>query len=248
MRDRTPLLQHPSGRNGARRVGVAVPAAGFGRRMGGQKKAWLSLGGEPILARTLGAFLERPDVVAVAVALAADDAAEPPAWLTDLDPRIRIVAGGDSRAASVARAVASLPADVEVILVHDAARPLVPPEVVQRVLDAVDGSTGAVAGLPAVDTFKRVDASDRIVDTPARDGLWHAQTPQGFSAPLLRAALEALEADPRGAERLTDDAMVVAAAGGTVRMVLGAPRNLKVTRPGDLPLAEWYAAHPGEGR
>ncbi|MEK9501078.1 2-C-methyl-D-erythritol 4-phosphate cytidylyltransferase [Gaopeijia maritima] len=236
------------GRDGARRVGVAVPAAGFGRRMGGRRKAWLTLGGEPILARTLRAFLERPDVVAVAVALAADDAADPPDWLIALDPRVGVVAGGDSRAASVARAVAMLPAELDVILVHDAARPLVPPEVVQRVLDAVEGSTGAVAGLPAVDTFKRVDERDRIVDTPPRDGLWHAQTPQGFPAPLLRAALEALAAEPGGAERLTDDAMVVAAAGGTVRMVLGAARNLKVTRPGDLPLAEWYAAHPEEGR
>lgn len=233
---------------GERRVGVAVPAAGFGRRMGGRRKAWLTLGGEPILARTLRAFLDRSDVVAVAVALAPDDAAAPPEWLTGLDARIGIVPGGSSRAASVARAVAHLPAEVDVILVHDAARPLVPPEVIQRVVDEVSGGGGAVAGLPAVDTFKRVDAEERIVDTPPRAGLWHAQTPQGFPAPLLREALAALDRDPDGAAQLTDDAMVVASIGGTVRMVLGAPRNLKVTRPGDLPLAEWYVAHPREGR
>lgn len=234
--------------DGARRIGVAVPAAGVGRRMGGHRKAWLALAGEPILARTLRPFLARADVVAVAVALAADDAQDPPSWLADLDPRVHIVTGGASRAASVAAAVRALPSDVDLILVHDAARPLLSPDLIERVVAGVSSGQGAVAGLPAVDTFKRVDAHDRIVGTAPREGLWHAQTPQGFPAALLRRGLAVVESDPEAAASSTDDAMVVEAVGGTVRMVRGAARNLKVTRPDDLPLAEWYVAHPDEGR
>lgn len=231
----------------ALRIGVAVPAAGLGRRMGGRRKAWLELAGRPILARSLAPFLQRSDVTAVAVALAPDDAGAPPDWLPALDPRVAVVAGGATRAESVARAVRALPDEIDVILVHDAARPLTPPAVVDRVVSAVAEGGGAVAGLPAVDTFKRVDPSDWIVETPPRAGLWHAQTPQGFPANLLRRAVAALETDPGLAASATDDAALVEAVGGRVRMVLGAPRNLKVTRPDDLPLAEWYAAHPAEG-
>lgn len=231
----------------ALRIGVAVPAAGLGRRMGGRRKAWLEIAGRPILARSLAPFLQRSDVTAVAVAIAPDDAGDPPGWLPALDPRVAVVAGGATRAESVARAVRALPDEIDVILVHDAARPLTPPAVIDRVVSAVAEGEGAVAGLPAVDTFKRVDASDWIVETPPRAGLWHAQTPQGFPAALLRRAVAALETDPGLAASATDDASLVEAVGGRVRMVLGAPRNLKVTRPGDLPLAEWYAAHPAEG-
>lgn len=229
------------------RVGLAVPAAGMGRRMGGLRKAWLELAGTPVLQHALRPFLARGDVVAVRVALAVDDAADPPRWLTDLDRRVRVVAGGETRADSVACAVAALPEDVDVILVHDAARPLLPDGVIDRVIAAASAGTGAVAGLPAIDTFKRVSDAGRILGTPPRDGMWLAQTPQGFPAALLRRALRALHDDPTLAARVTDDASLVEAVGGEVVMVAGAPRNLKVTRPSDLPLAEWYAAHPGEG-
>lgn len=230
-----------------RRIGVAIPAAGSGQRIGGRRKAWLALGGQPILQRALRPFLERDDVVAVAVALAPDDAGRPPEWLV-ADPRVRVVPGGASRSASVARAVAALPPEVTVILVHDGARPLVPAVLVQRVIDGVAPGVGAVPGLPVVDTLKRVDAGGRVVETPVREGLWRAQTPQGFPADLLRAGLAALARDPAQAAALTDDAMVVAAAGGEVRVVDGAPRNLKVTHPDDLALAAWYLAHPEVGQ
>jgi 2-C-methyl-D-erythritol 4-phosphate cytidylyltransferase len=215
--------------------------------MGGLRKAWLELATVPVLEHALRPFLARTDVVAVRVALASDDAADPPRWLADLDPRLRIVAGGATRAESVARAVEALPDDLDVILVHDAARPLLPDSVIERVISAASAGTGAVAGLPATDTFKRISGDGRIVATPAREGLWHAQTPQGFPAELLRRGIEALVADPTLAARVTDDASLVEAVGGEVVMVLGAPRNLKVTRPSDLPLAEWYASNPGEG-
>lgn len=231
-----------------RRIGVAVPAAGSGRRMGGRRKAWLALEGEPLLRRALRPFLGRDDVVAVAVALSPDDARRPPAWLLDLDPRVTVVAGGESRSESVARAAEAIPPEATVILVHDAARPLVGAEVIERVVEGIEPGVGVVPGLPVVDTLKRVDAGGRIVETPPRDGLWRAQTPQGFPAPLLRRALAAAARDPEGAPLLTDDAMAVAAVGGEVRMVRGAARNLKITRPDDLPLAAWYLQHPEEGR
>jgi 2-C-methyl-D-erythritol 4-phosphate cytidylyltransferase len=215
--------------------------------MGGTRKAWLELDGRPLLALALEPFLARPDVVAVRVALSPEDAADPPAWLGDLDPRVQVVAGGATRAESVARAVAALPDAVDVILVHDAARPLLTNSVVDRVVAAAAQGVGAVAGRPATDTFKRVGDDGLIESTPPRDGLWHAQTPQGFPAELLRRAVAALDDDPSLAGRATDDAALVESVGGRVRMVLGAARNLKVTHPTDVPLARWYLEHPSEG-
>ncbi len=227
------------------RVGLAVPAAGSGRRMGGARKPWLELAGEPVLAHALRPFLADPRVVAVRVALAPDDAADPPAWLTGLDSRVRAVPGGATRAASVARAVAALPHDVEVILVHDAARPLVTDEVVSRVIAEAAAGRGAVAGWPATDTLKRVGPERRIVDTPDRAALWHAQTPQGFPAAWLRRALDEAGAGFASDGGATDDAALVERLGYEVCVVEGAPSNLKVTRPEDLPLAEWYFARRG---
>jgi 2-C-methyl-D-erythritol 4-phosphate cytidylyltransferase len=201
--------------------------------MGGKRKAWLELADEPVLVHALRPLLADPRVVAVRVALAADDAAHPPPWLAALDERIEIVAGGSTRADSVARAVAALPADVDVILVHDAARPLVTAAVVDRVIGEAAEGRGAVAGWPASDTLKRVDAGRRIVETPPRQEHWHAQTPQGFPAAWLREAL----ADTRRRSVATDDAALVEALGHEVVMVEGSRWNMKVTTPEDLPVA-----------
>lgn len=225
-------------------MGVAIPAAGSGQRMGGARKPWLELAGEPVLAHALRPFLADPRVVEVRVALAADDAADPPAWLTGLDARVRVVAGGATRTASVARAVDALPDDLDVVLVHDAARPLVTGELIARVVEAALEGRGAVAGCPATDTLKRVDADRRVVETPDRATLWHAQTPQGFPAAWLRRALgEAGAAGGAGGlEGATDDAALVERLGYPVQMIEGASWNLKVTRPEDVPLAEWHLA------
>ncbi len=201
--------------------------------MGGRKKPFLELAGEPVLARALRPFLQHPAVTAVRVALAPADADAPPAWLTALDPRVAVVAGGATRAASVGAALAALPADVEVILVHDAARPLVTRAILDRCIAAAARGTGAVAGWPARDTLKEVDDAGRVVGTPERSRIWHAQTPQAFPAALLRRAYEAWDGAPA-----TDDAALVERVGGVVVMVEGSPRNLKVTRPDDLPIAE----------
>lgn len=222
------------------RVGVAVPAAGVGRRMGGVRKAFLELAGEPVLVHALRPFLARPEVVSVVVALSPEDALRPPAWLTGLDTRIRVVPGGESRSESVRSAVLALPDDVTVVAVHDAARPLVSAEVVARCIAVAAGGEGAVAGSPAVDTLKRTDADHRVEETVDRRRFWHAHTPQVFPAALAFHAYE-----EEGMEA-TDDAALVERLGGTVRMVDGGRWNVKVTRPEDLPVAEALLALQAE--
>lgn len=216
------------------RVGVAIPAAGMGRRMGGLRKAWLELHGEPLLVHALRPFLADPRTQAVCVALSPDEAAPPPRWLVDLDSRIQVVAGGATRAASVAQAVAALPPDLDQVLVHDAARPLVTRAVIDRVVERVATGVGAVAGLPAIDTVKLVDADGAIERTPQRDRVWMAQTPQGFPASMLRRALDRLEGHTNVEAQITDDASLVELLGERVEMVEGDARNFKVTRPDDL--------------
>lgn len=214
------------------RVGVAVPAAGSGRRMGGVPKAFLELDGEPVLAHALRPFLAQERVVAVVVALAGPDAAHPPGWLLALDPRVRVVEGGQTRAESVHRCLEALPGEVDVIAVHDGARPLVTAEAVGRCIGIAEAGEGAVLGCPAVDTMKVVDGEGWVVSTPPRACLWHAHTPQVFPAEALRRAY-------RGArEEATDDASLVEGCGVPVRMVDAGTPNLKVTRPDDLLLAE----------
>ncbi len=219
----------------ALRVGVAVPAAGSGRRMGGVRKPFLELAGEPVLVHAIRPFLADARVVSIAVALAPDDAADPPDWLTALDARVRIVAGGSSRAESVRNALAALPDDVDVVAIHDAARPLLPPGVVERCIAVAAGGEGAVAGCRAVDTMKEVDPDGYIVATPERARLWHAHTPQVFPAWIARRAYAA---DAALLASATDDAALAEAVGAVVRMVDAGAGNLKVTAPGDLPIAE----------
>jgi 2-C-methyl-D-erythritol 4-phosphate cytidylyltransferase len=208
--------------------------------MGGQRKPWLELRGEPLLAHALRPFLADERTVAVRVALAPDEASQPPDWLVEWDPRIRVVAGGDSRAESVARAVAALPDDVNLVLVHDAARPLVSGDLIDRVVAGAARGVGAVPGLPATDTVKQVDADEAVVATPDRSRLRLVQTPQGFPAGLYRRALEWLSQHPDRAAAVTDDASLIELAGGQTVIVEGDASNLKVTRPGDLELAEFF--------
>lgn len=203
--------------------------------MGGVRKPFLELAGEPVLVHALRPFLRDPRVVSVVVALAPEDAQAPPVWLSGLDPRIRVVAGGATRTDSVRSALAALPEDLDVVAVHDAARPLVASGVVARCIEVAAGGEGAVAGCPAVDTMKEVDAEQRIVATPERARLWHAQTPQVFPADVVRRAYAAAT---DGEATATDDAALAERVGAVVRMVDAGPSNLKVTTPDDLPMAE----------
>ncbi len=221
----------------ARTVGVAVPAAGKGVRMGGVRKPFLELGGVPVLLHALRPFLEHPQVVSLVVALGEQDIASPPAWLLELAPRVGLVAGGDTRGDSVRAAVNALPASVDLVAVHDAARPLVTRAILDRCLAAVSPRQGAVAGWPAVDTLKETDSATRVVATLPRDRIWHAQTPQVFPRGLIVKAYERAAA---AGVTDTDDAALVERVGGEVIMVPGSPFNLKVTRPEDVALAELY--------
>lgn len=217
-------------------MGVAVPAAGSGVRMGGRKKAFLELRGEPLLLHALRPFLAHPDVISVVVAVAPDDADSPPAWLGSLDPRVRVVAGGATRLHSVLGALEAVSEEAEIAVVHDAARPLVTRATIDRCIAVARSGEGGVAGWPSTDTLKEVDDSLRVVATPPREAVWRAHTPQAFPrATLLEAYREAVA----GGMSATDDAAVFAGAGGAVRMVKGDRWNLKVTHPDDVGVAEF---------
>jgi len=221
---------------GIKALGVAIPAAGSGTRMGGVRKPFLTLLGEPVLLHSLRPFLDHPMVRAVAIALGEEDFLAPPEWLKALDSRVMRVRGGASRGESVMAALQALPDTVDAVAVHDAARPLLTREIIDRCLAAVGANRGAVAGWPAVDTLKMVDEEEMILDTLPRSSVWHAQTPQVFPRDLIVAAYEAAE---EAGIADTDDAALVERVGGEVVMVEGSPSNLKVTRREDLPLAEF---------
>jgi 2-C-methyl-D-erythritol 4-phosphate cytidylyltransferase len=144
------------------------------------------------------------------------------------------VAGGASRSASVRVALAAAP-EADVAVVHDAARPLLTPELVERCIEALEGWDGAVAAAHVADTIKEADPSGRVVRTLERSSLWAIQTPQVFRADILR---KALDTDDQTLAAATDDASLVELAGGSVRVVEAPADNLKVTRAVDLQLAE----------
>jgi 2-C-methyl-D-erythritol 4-phosphate cytidylyltransferase len=215
------------------RAAAIVVAGGSGTRLGGSvRKQYLELGGEPVLLRATRPFVGHPSIGAVVVVLPADDAADPPGWLTALG--VAIVPGGEERGGSVWNGLAAVPDDVGIVLVHDGARPLVTREIIDRVL-AASGDGGAIAAMPVTDTIKQVDGAGRITGTPDRSRLWQAQTPQGFPRAALVRAYRLARAEGVVA---TDDAAVYERYAGPVRVVAGSAENLKVTRPGDLELAE----------
>ena len=222
-------------------VGVVVPAAGLGRRMGAPKQ-FLELAGEPILRRALRPFLELSGVEAVVVALPQDRVAEPPDWLVKFDVRIEVVTGGPSRRDSVWACLQALPSELDVIVVHDGARPLVSSVVVARCIEIAAGGVGAVAGFQAVDTLKCVDAEGVVTATADRSRLWHAQTPQAFPGPGLIEAYRRAVAEDWSA---TDDSAFLERAGGRVMMVESSASNLKITRPEDLDAAAATLARRG---
>ncbi len=218
-------------------VWAILVAAGRGERLGSdQPKAFVKLGELPLLAEPLRRLDESEWVDAVV--LVAPPGWEEPAILLAEElgcSKVRAcVPGGETRAASVRAGVAEVPEDAAVVLVHDAARPLLPDEVIERVVAPLaEGWDGAVPGLPVSDTVKRVGADGGIVETVDRDGLWAVQTPQAFTTDTLRRAVT-------GGGEATDCAGLVEARGGRVKVVPGDPRLLKVTTADDLArVASW---------
>ncbi len=224
------------------RVGIVVVAAGSGTRLGaGGPKAFVGIDGHSILRHALVGVFAAPVAQVVIVAPAGregDALSEALAAAGTRRDLVSVVAGGDTRQASVAAGLDALWADVEVVLVHDAARSLTPPEVFERVIAAIDGgASGAIPVLPVIDTIKRVSGAE-IVAAVDRSELAAAQTPQGFRRDVLDAAYAAAARD------FTDDAALVAEAGHAVAAVAGHPLSFKITTAADLERARHLVAAP----
>jgi 2-C-methyl-D-erythritol 4-phosphate cytidylyltransferase len=219
----------------ARDVGVVIVAGGSGTRADtgdGELKQFKWVAGKPMLLHSVQTFMARSDVVSVVCVLPRRYAGDPPPWLfqCDLD-RLAMSVGGRTRMESVANGLDDLPDEAEIVLVHDAARPLVGDETIDRVIASVRDGTCAIAALPVVDTLKEVADDGTIVRTVDRERLWRAQTPQGFPRRVIvdvhrRARAEHVTA--------TDDAALCERYGVAVRVVRGSERALKVTDSGDF--------------
>jgi 2-C-methyl-D-erythritol 4-phosphate cytidylyltransferase len=221
-----------------------LPAAGLGTRMAGpQPKQFLELDGVPILIHSLRAFAAVKRVTAIYVAVRKSEIKRVQAEIAKygFDARVQVVEGGDNRQESVSHALAVVPAlDDDIVLVHDAVRPLIDAATIDRTIDAVVEFGAAIVGLPAVDTIKQVERTAHgalITATIPREFVVLAQTPQGFRYGLLQKAFAEAIADGFVG---TDEASLVERAGLPVAVVPGSAINLKITQPGDLELAEFY--------
>jgi 2-C-methyl-D-erythritol 4-phosphate cytidylyltransferase len=223
----------------ARDVGVVIVAGGGSTRTSGQElKQFRWVAGKPALLHSLQTFMARPDVVGVVVVLPRDYVADPPPWLFQCDvDRLMVSIGGATRTESVRNGLEDLPDEAAIVLVHDAARPLVGDSTIDRVIASAREGISATAALPVVDTLKEVDAEGSIVNTIDRARLWRAQTPQGFPRDVIVRAHRHAKANGLTA---TDDAALCEAIGERVRVVRGSERALKITEDADFDRAEAF--------
>jgi 2-C-methyl-D-erythritol 4-phosphate cytidylyltransferase len=233
------------------RVAVIIPAAGLGTRMSGASgtragqptKQFAEIAGKPILLHTLEKFAQVPNVTNIYIAVRDNEVLRLREFLSAqrLRPKVHVVIGGDHRQHSVANALAEVHAEADdVVLVHDAVRPFVDREIIETVIQCAAQQGAAIAGLPAVDTIKQVErtASGAIItSTVPRERVVMAQTPQGFRYQLLKRAFDEAAQDGYVG---TDEASLVERSGHQVAVVMGSPRNIKITTPADLELAEFY--------
>lgn len=240
------------------RVVVIIPAAGLGTRMAAQSrvrqgqtsKQFAEIAGKPILLHTLEKFAQFPEVSDIYVAVRENEAQRLRDFLAALrlGPKMHVVVGGDHRQQSVANALADVKADGnDVVLVHDAVRPFVDREIIENVIECAAKRGAAIAGLPAVDTVKHVERTAEgaiITSTVPRERVVMAQTPQGFRFELLKRVFD--EAAQDGFIG-TDEASLVERAGHEVAVVMGSPKNIKITTPADMELAEFYARQSQHG-
>jgi 2-C-methyl-D-erythritol 4-phosphate cytidylyltransferase len=232
------------------KVIVIIPAAGLGTRMapaGGRpqtSKQYAELAGVPILLQTLRKFAAAPQVTEIYLAVRQS---ESKAFLERMNADklakpVHVVEGGENRQQSVTNALAAVTADSDdIILVHDAVRPFVDQETITNVIEAVVKYGAAIAAIPAVDTIKQVERTAEgavIHATIPRAQIVMAQTPQGFRYDVLRTAFDSANADGFTG---TDEASLVERGGGAVVVVMGSPKNIKITTPADMELAEYYA-------
>jgi len=232
------------------KVIVIIPAAGLGTRMsaahGGPKsksKQFFELQGTPILVHTLRKFAACDGVSEIVVALRKNGAEgfQELIRAEGFTKTIRIVEGGEHRQNSVANALAAIKAaDDDIVLVHDAVRPFVDQETILGVIEAVKKYQAAIAGVPAIDTVKQVDRTADgavVIATVPRERMVLAQTPQGFRFGLLKKAFDEATADGFMG---TDEASLIERSGGAVHVVMGSARNMKITTPADMELAEFF--------
>ena len=244
------------------KVFVIVPAAGLGTRMGSPSatktkkrapsKQFKELGGIPILIHTLRRFVACPEVYEIIVALRKNEIGGFRAQLERqypeiLNKRLQIVEGGEHRQDSVASALAAVAAGGDdIVLVHDGVRPFVTPEIIAEVIAAAHKHGAAIAGMPAMDTVKQVERTAEgalIKATIPRASVVMAQTPQGFRYDILKKAFDEAAADGFLG---TDEASLIERAGHPVAVLMGSPRNLKITTPADMELAEFYLKLSGK--
>jgi len=239
-------------------VFAILPAAGLGTRMAGPQpkfpidkdpssgpppKQFLSLDGVPILIHSLRAFASVQRITAIFVAVRKPEMDRVQAQIAEhgFTDRVHVVEGGDTRQESVLNALNALPANPDdVVLVHDAVRPLIDTATIDRTIDAVVEYGAAIVGMPAIDTIKQVERTAHgaiITSTIPREFIVQAQTPQGFRFGMLQKAMTAAMADGFVG---TDEASVIERAGFPVAVVHGSQVNMKITQPGDLELAEFY--------
>jgi 2-C-methyl-D-erythritol 4-phosphate cytidylyltransferase len=234
------------------KVIVIIPAAGLGTRMSAphvatasKSKQFLELQGTPILVHTLRKFAQCDPVSEIVVALRKAEAAAFETLIANEKFRkpLRIVEGGEHRQNSVANAITSLGANEDdIVLVHDAVRPFVDQDTIVNVIEAVKKYDAAIAGIPAVDTVKQVERTADgavVIATVPRERMVLAQTPQGFRFGLLKKAFDEATADGFMG---TDEASLIERSGTPVHVVMGSPRNMKITTPADLELAEFFLA------
>jgi 2-C-methyl-D-erythritol 4-phosphate cytidylyltransferase len=220
-----------------RDVGVIIVAAGSGSRTGSKElKQFRWVAGKPMLLHSIQTFQALADVAMVVCVLPREHLGDPPPWIFQSDSdRLLLSVGGRSRGDSVANGLVDLPSECEIVVIHDAARPLVSGETIGRVIEEARKGNGAVAALPLADTLKRVDTSGRIVETVDRFELWRAQTPQAFP----RKVLERAHREAHDAGRVaTDDAALCEQIGLPVVVVRGSERAHKITEESDFALVE----------
>ena len=234
------------------RVSVILPAAGLGTRMGREKsgtsrKQFMLLEGAPILIHTIRKFLRSPQVTEIVVALRPEDLDWARGLVHHEHPSrpVRFVEGGDSRQQSVENALASLAPDTELVAVHDAVRPFIDTDLIEKVIAEAVQTGAAIVGIVPVDTVKRVH-KNKIRATLPREHLVLAQTPQVFRFDLLKRAFEAARQD--GFTGTDESSLVERLEEVDVSVVQGSDRNIKITRPTDMDLARLFLSEETERR
>lgn len=214
------------------RTVAIITAAGYGKRMG-RPKQFLEIGGKAILERTLSVFESAKVIDSVILVVNSEDVEQGKAFgFRKLD---QVVAGGKERQDSVLNGLRALPADVQLVVVHDGARPFITVAMIEQAVAEAEKFGAVVVGVPLVDTIKKVESRELKVESSLdRRELWAAQTPQVFRKDIILKAYE----EWAGKLRVTDDAMLVEKMGVPVKMALGSYRNIKITTPEDLRLAE----------